>query len=41
MRKYFQGTYYCELGLKNCKFHERCFVNPNQKFDFTDDIFAI
>ena len=41
MRKYFQGTYFCELGLENCKFHGRCFENANQKFDFTEDIFMI
>ena len=41
MRKYFQGTYFCELCLENCKFHGRYFVNTNQKFNFTEDIFAI
>ena len=41
MRKYFQGTYFCELGLENCKFHGRYFVNTNPKFNFTEDIFAI
>ena len=33
MRKYFQGTYFWELYLKNCNFHRRYFINKNQKFD--------
>ena len=33
-RKHFQGTYFCELGLENCKYNGRCFVNTNQKFYF-------
>ena len=41
MRKYFQGTYFCKLGLENCKLHRRHLVNTNQKFNFTYDIFAI
>ena len=41
VRKYFQGTYFCELFLENCKFHGRYFVNTNQKFSFTEDIFAV
>ena len=41
MRKCFQGTYFCELGLENCKLQGRHFVNTNQKFNFTVDIFAI
>ena len=41
MRKYFQRLYFCELCLKNCKFHRRYFVNTNQKLNFTEDIFAI
>ena len=38
--KYFQGTYFCELCLENFKFHGRYFVNTNQKFNFTKDIFC-
>ena len=41
VRKYFQGTYFWELCLQNCKFYRRCFVNTNQKFNFTEDIFVI
>ena len=41
VRKYFQGTYFFELRLKNVKFHKRCFVNTNQKWKFTENIFAI
>ena len=41
MRKYFQGTYFCELCLKNCKFHGRYFRNKNQKFNFPEDVFEI
>ena len=41
MRKYFQGTYFCNLGLENYKFQGRYYVNTNQKFNFTEDIFAI
>ena len=41
MRKCFQGTYFCNLGLKNYKFHGRYYLNPNQKFNFTEDIFVI
>ena len=36
MRKYFQGTYFCELGLENFKFHGSYFGNTNQKFNFTE-----
>ena len=27
--------------VSNCKFHRRCFVNTNHKFNFTEDIFVI
>ena len=39
MNKYFQGTYFYKLGLKNCKFYGGCFMNTNQKFKYTEDIF--
>ena len=41
VRKYFQGTYFYDLGLENYKFHGRYYINTNQKFNFTEDIFAI
>ena len=41
VRKYFQGTYFCKLGLENCKLDGSYFVNTNQKFNFTEDILAI
>ena len=34
VRKYFQETYFCELGLKNYKFRRSYFGNTNQKFNF-------
>ena len=41
VRKYFQGTYFYDLGPENYKFHGRYYINTNQKFNFTEDIFAI
>ena len=41
VRKHFQGTYFWELCLENGKFYEKYFLNTNQKFNFTEDIFAI
>ena len=29
------------LQIENCKFHGRYYVNTNQKFNFTEDIFMI
>ena len=29
VKKYFQGTYFCEMGLENCKFHGSYFGNTN------------
>ena len=36
VKKYFQGTYFCEMGLENCKFHGSYFGNTNHKFNFTE-----
>ena len=41
VRKYFLETYFCEFGLKNCKFHGRYYVNTNQEFNFTEDILVV
>ena len=41
VRKYFQGTYFWDLCLENFEFYESYFLNTNQKFNFTEDIFAI
>ena len=41
VREYFQGTYFWDLCLENFKFYDSYFLNTNQKFNFTEDIFVI